>query len=100
MNETTRHLAEIDRVIHELGRLMIAALRFGIEEADFLCLQHETGMNKGTLSSHLLRLEEAGYVEITKTYRGKIPQTLLRLSRSGRDVFAEYRKKLKKGLQM
>jgi DNA-binding transcriptional ArsR family regulator len=100
MNETTRHLAEINRIIHEPGRLMIAALLFGVEEADFLYLQHETGMNKGTLSSHLSRLEEAGYVEITKTYRGKIPQTLLRLSEAGRQVFAEYRKKMKKGLKM
>lgn len=100
MNETTRHLSEIDRVIHEPGRLMIAALLFGVEEADFLYLQHETGMNKGTLSCHLSRLEEAGYIEITKTYRGKIPRTLLRLTDSGRKVFSEYRKKLKKGLEI
>jgi DNA-binding MarR family transcriptional regulator len=52
-------------------------------------------MNKGTLSSHLSRLEEAGYVEITKTYRGKVPQTLLRLTEAGRKAFAEYRRKLK-----
>ena len=100
MNETARHLGEIDRVIHEPGRLMIAALLFAVEEADFLYLQHESGMNKGTLSSHLSRLEEAGYVEVTKTYRGKIPRTVLRLTKSGRDVFAEYRKKLKEVLQM
>lgn len=100
MNEHARHLSEIDRIIHEPGRLMIAALLFGVEEADFLYLQHETAMNKGTLSSHLSRLEEAGYVEITKTYRGKVPQTLLRLTESGRQSFAQYRKKLKKGLQI
>jgi len=100
MNEQTRHLAEIDRIIHEPGRLMIVALLFAVEEADFLYLQHETQMNKGTLSSHLSRLEQAGHVEITKTYRGKVPRTLLHLSDSGREVFAEYRKKLKKGLQM
>ena len=100
MNEHARTLSEIDRIIHEPGRLMIAALLFGVEEADFLYLQHETALNKGTLSSHLSRLEEAGYVEITKTYRGKVPQTLLRLTESGRQSFAQYRKKLKKGLQI
>lgn len=100
MNEHARQLSEIDRIIHEPGRLMIAALLFGVEEADFLYLQHETAMNKGTLSSHLSRLEEAGYVEITKTYRGRVPQTLLRLTESGRQNFAQYRKKLKKGLQI
>ena len=100
MKEPARHLSEIDHIILEPGRLMIAALLFGIEEADFLYLQHETGMNKGTLSSHLSRLEDAGYVEITKTYRGKVPLTLLRLTESGRQSFAQYRKRLKKGLQI
>jgi DNA-binding MarR family transcriptional regulator len=55
-------------------------------------------MNKGTLSSHLSRLEEAGYVEIAKTFRGKIPQTLLKLTPAGRVAFEEYRKKLKGAL--
>ena len=100
MNEQARNLSEIDRVIHEPGRLMIVALLSAVEEADFLYLQHETGLNKGTLSSHLARLEQAGYVEITKTYRGKVPQTLVRLTASGSQVFTQYRKKLKKGLQM
>lgn len=100
MNKQAQHLSEIDRVIHEPGRLMIAALLFGVEETDFLYLQHETGMNKGTLSSHLSRLEEAGYVEITKTYRGKVPHTLLRLTETGRLSFTQYRKRLKKGLQI
>jgi len=57
-------------------------------------VEHETGMNKGTLSSHLSRLEEAGYVEVTKTYRGKVPQTLLRRTATGRKVFEQYRRKL------
>jgi DNA-binding transcriptional ArsR family regulator len=100
MKERLRNLSAIDRVIHEPGRLMIVALLSAVEEADFLYLQYETGLNKGTLSSHLARLEDAGYIEITKTYRGKIPQTLLRLTSSGRRVFTEYRKQLKKGLSI
>src|SRR5208283_6069315 len=63
MNLKTRKLAELDRVIHEPGRLMLVALLSAVEQADFLYLQHETEMNKGTLSSHLSKLEEAGYVE-------------------------------------
>jgi DNA-binding MarR family transcriptional regulator len=55
-------------------------------------------MNKGTLSSHLSRLEEAGYVEVVKTYRGKIPQTLLHLTDAGREAFVQYRRKLKEAL--
>jgi DNA-binding transcriptional ArsR family regulator len=80
------------------GLLIIATLLFAVEKSDFLYLQHETGMNKGTLSSHISRLEEAGYVEVSKTYRGKVPQTLLRLTETGRTAFEAYRRKLKKAL--
>jgi DNA-binding MarR family transcriptional regulator len=55
-------------------------------------------MNKGTLSSHLSRLEEAGYVEVSKTYRGKVPRTLLCLTGAGREAFEQYRRKLKEAL--
>ncbi|MGD0859121.1 MAG: transcriptional regulator [Terracidiphilus sp.] len=98
MNRQTQTFNELDRVIHEPGRLMIVALLFAVDRCDFLYLQHETEMNKGTLSSHLSRLEEAGYVEVVKTYRGKVPQTLLRLTEDGREAFQKYRKKLRKAL--
>ena len=95
MNEQLRAISELDRVIHEPGRLMIVALLGAVKECDFLYLLHETEMNKGNLSSHLAKLEAAGYVEIEKTYRGKVPMTLLRLTRKGRTAFDEYRKGLK-----
>ena len=98
MNPQIQAIAELDRVIHEPGRLVLVALLFAVDRSDFLYLQHETGMNKGTLSSHLSRLEEAGYVEVAKTFRGKVPQTLLRLTGAGRKAFEEYRRKLKKAL--
>lgn len=94
MNEQLRAISELNRVIHEPGRLMIVALLAGVKECDFLFLLNETNLNKGNLSSHLTRLEEAGYVEIEKTYRGKVPLTLLRLTRKGRTAFDEYRKGL------
>lgn len=98
MNQQIRQIAALDRVIHEPGRLMITALLFAVDRADFLYLQHETGMNKGTLSSHISRLEEADYLEVTKTYRGKVPQTLLRLTAAGRKAFEQYRRKMKEAL--
>jgi DNA-binding MarR family transcriptional regulator len=98
MNPQMRTFADLDRVIHEPGRLMIVALLFAVEQSDFLYLQHETGMNKGTLSSHISRLEEAAYVQVTKTYRGKVPQTLLSLTPAGRKAFEQYRRKLKEAL--
>jgi DNA-binding transcriptional ArsR family regulator len=85
---------ELDRVIHEPARLQIVALLSGAKEADFLFLQRETGLTKGNLSSHLMRLEEVGYVEIEKTFRGKIPLTLARLTAEGRAAFREYRRSM------
>jgi DNA-binding MarR family transcriptional regulator len=98
MKSLVQSLNDLDRVIHEPGRLVLVALLSSVERTDFLYLQRETGMNKGTLSSHLARLEEAGYVEIEKTFRGKIPQTLLRLTPQGRKAFEQYRREIKGAL--
>lgn len=86
-----RSLTDIDRVIHEPARLMICALLSGVNQADFLFLQRETGLTKGNLSSHISTLEKAGYVEVEKTYQGKRPLTLISLSDDGRRAFSEYR---------
>ena len=74
----------LDRVIHEPARLALVAILSVVESADFIYLQHETELTKGNLSSHLTRLEEAGYVEIEKTYRGRVPLTLGQTDLEGR----------------
>lgn len=94
MKEKLRTISELDRVIHEPGRLMIVALLAGVEECDFQFLLTETKLNKGNLSSHLSKLEAASYVEIEKTYRGKMPMTVLRLTPAGLKAFEDYRKQI------
>ena len=86
---------DLDRVIHEPARLMLVALLAGVTKADFRWLQQESSLTKGNLSSHLARLEEAGYVEIEKTFRGKIPLTLVQLTDGGKKAFAGYKKQMK-----
>ena len=86
-----RAMAGVNRLIHEPARLMIVTILYTVESADFLFLQRETGLTKGNLGSHLAKLEEAGYVRIEKTYRGKVPQTICSLSDAGRAAFREYR---------
>lgn len=93
-----QRLAEIDRVIHEPARLMIAAILDAVEEADFQYLHQTTGLTKGNLSVHLSKLEEAGYVAIEKTFRGKIPLTVCRMTEKGREVLERYRKVIKAAL--
>lgn len=85
---------EPDRIIHEPARLTIMALLSHAKEADFLYLLRETGLTKGNLSSHLAKLEEPAYIKIEKTYRGKIPLTLIRLTAEGRAAFQKYRKNM------
>ena len=87
-------MTDLDRVIHEPARLLIVALLSGVKEADFLWLLNESQLTKGNLSSHLARLEEAGYVEIEKTFRGKIPLTIVRLAKPGRAAFEDYKKSM------
>jgi DNA-binding MarR family transcriptional regulator len=59
-------------------------------------LQHETGLTKGNLSSHLSKLEIAGYVEIEKTYRGKKPLTICHLTEQGCRAFEAYRDQMRR----
>ena len=95
MSNDIRSLVDIDRLIHEPARLMIVAILYAVESADFLYLKRETELTKGNLSSHLSKLEEAGYVEIEKTYKGKVPLTICNLTEKGRKAFANYRKQMK-----
>jgi DNA-binding transcriptional ArsR family regulator len=97
-NAKIQQLAQIDKVIHEPARLMIVALLSAVAEADFQYLHQSTGLTKGNLSVHLSKLEGAGYIEIEKTFRGKYPLTICRLTKEGKETFNTYRKLIKGAL--
>ncbi len=86
----SRFNEQIDRIIHEPSRLFLMVYLYSVESADFTFLKTETGMTQGNLSSHLQKLESAGYVEIDKQFRRKRPLTMVRLTDRGRSAFAEY----------
>jgi DNA-binding MarR family transcriptional regulator len=90
--------AEIDRLVHEPARLMLMAVLYVIDSADFTFLMNQTGMTWGNLSAHMSKLEEAGYLEVEKTFKGKRPNTMLRLTQQGRAAFQAYRQKMKQVL--
>lgn len=94
MPNDLRSLAEVDRLLHEPSRAVIVAILAAVESADFVFLQRETSLSKGNLSAHLSKLEQAGYIVIEKSYRGKIPLTLCSLTVEGRAAFDNYRKQL------
>jgi len=87
--------SEIDRVIHEPARLLITAHLYVVESADYVFLMGNTGLTWGNLSSHLSRLEAAGYVEITKEFIERKPHTMVKLTDEGRAAFDAYRRQMK-----
>jgi DNA-binding transcriptional ArsR family regulator len=88
--------ASIDRTIHEPARLSILAVLRAFETADFLFLARQTELSRGNLSSHLSKLETAGYVEIVKEFVEKMPRTLVRMTDAGRGAVEEYRTAMRK----
>lgn len=90
-----RHVADIDKLVHEPARFMILALLYVVERADFVFLMRQTGLTWGNLSSHMSKLEEAGYIEVEKKFAGKRPQTMLSLTKEGRAAFREYHRRMK-----
>ena len=80
-----------DRLIHEPARLVLMTHLYVVDEADFVYLAHQTGLTAGNISSHMNRLEKAGYVAIEKTFVGKRPRTVYALTPGGRAAFEKYR---------
>jgi DNA-binding MarR family transcriptional regulator len=98
LNPDLAGFSEIDRLVHEPARLMLMAVLYVIDSADFTFLMNQTGMTWGNLSAHMSKLEEAGYLEVDKSFKGKRPNTMLRLTLQGRAAFQAYRLKMKQVL--
>ena len=81
---------EIDKIIHEPARLRIMMILAGVEKADFNFIVSTLDMTRGNLSSHTDRLEQAGYIEIMKSFNGKMPQTSYRLTKIGERALSKY----------
>jgi DNA-binding MarR family transcriptional regulator len=98
-NRTLPQINDIDRLVHEPARLMVLANLYVVESADFTFLMNQTGLTWGNLSSHLSKLEEAGYVQIDKSFVNKKPQTMLSLTEEGRSAFQNYRRQMQQFMQ-
>ncbi len=83
-------IEDIDRVIHEPARLMILIYLNTLAQVDFTFLLFKTGLTKGNLSSHLLKLEQAEYIEINKQFINKMPNTAINISDLGKKKLDEY----------
>lgn len=83
-------LMGLDKVVNEPSRLALLTLLSGVEQAEWRFLEAMTKLSRGNLSTHLTRLEEAGYIRQDKGYRGKVPQTLVALTEEGRAALARH----------
>ncbi|HVM14272.1 MAG TPA: transcriptional regulator [Egibacteraceae bacterium] len=88
-----RSLPELDPVIHAQARLRVMATLSTVPDGDRLAfprLQELLDLTAGNLSTHLRKLEDAGYVRVDKEFRGRTPVTWVRLTAKGRAAFAAY----------
>jgi DNA-binding transcriptional ArsR family regulator len=83
-------MADIDRIIHEPVRLRILSMLTGVDLADYNFLLSTLDLSRGNLSSHIDKLERAGYVEVQKGFNGKIPHTNYRITDDGRSALSGY----------
>jgi DNA-binding MarR family transcriptional regulator len=85
-----KDIAGLDQLIHTPARLMTVMLLYGQGTLDFIQLMNYTDLTWGNLSTHLSKLEEAGYIMITKTFKGKRPHTLINLTETGRQAYLQW----------
>lgn len=81
---------QLDRVIHEKGRMAIVSLLAASTELSFTEMRDTLSMTDGNLSVHLKTLQEAGYVAVTKSYQDRKPLTTCSLTKSGLKAFETY----------
>lgn len=87
-------VSDLDRVIHEPARLRILSILSGLDVGDFSFLLMTLGLTKGNLSSHMDKLEKAGYVTVQKSFNGKVPHTDFRITPEGRSALEQYWREL------
>jgi DNA-binding MarR family transcriptional regulator len=97
-NPEENPLAGIDPLIHAPARLMVITYLYVVESIDFVYLKRVTGLSWGNLSTHLTKLEDAGYVSIKKTFQDKKPRTMIQLTESGRKAFRKYKDEMQQVL--
>jgi DNA-binding MarR family transcriptional regulator len=81
---------ELNPLLHSELRLGIMSILLSVENADFVYIREQTGATAGNLSVQIDKLNKAGYIEIEKTYKGKLPCTLCKIMPEGVKAFEEY----------
>ena len=99
MSEPFQAITNVDRLVHEPARLAILTALEACVSADFMYLQALTGLSKGNLSLHLGKLEARGLIAIQKTFAGKTPRTVVRLTKEGKTAIRDHWRRLEQTRQ-
>ena len=83
-------LKDLDPLLHSQLRLGIVSILISVESAEFTFLKEKTDSTAGNLSVQLEKLSAAGYIEITKSFKGKKPLTTCKITRKGIKAFEDY----------
>ncbi len=81
---------ELNPLLHSELRLAVMSLLLGAESADFVYLREQTGASAGNLSVQIDKLAKAGYIEVEKSFRGRMPRTTCRITQAGLEAFEQY----------
>lgn len=81
---------ELDPLLHSQVRLAIMSILIGVKNAGFAYLLEHINTTKGNLSFQINKLKEAGYIEVTKSFKGNYPLTTCQISDKGVDAYEEY----------
>jgi predicted transcriptional regulator len=85
---------KLDPLLHSQLRLAVMSFLISVEEAEFVYLKDKTGATAGNLSFQIDKLNEAGYLSMTKTFKGKMPCTTCKITKKGIVAFENYVKAL------
>ena len=83
-------LPELNPLLHSQLRLAVISLLSKVVEADFVYLKEKTQATAGNLSVQIEKLGAAGYIHVEKTFAGKKPRTVCRLTSKGKQAFEAY----------
>ena len=93
-------ILQLDPLIHAPTRLAILSVLIAVEEANFSYLKEAINTSDGNLSTHLSKLESGKLITIKKTFKGKIPQTLCRITEKGKKALSDYLSQMEKIVAM
>lgn len=85
----------LDPLLHSQLRLAVMSLLISVESAEFTFLKEKTESTAGNLSVQLDKLDKAGYIKITKSFKGKRPLTTCAITQTGVKAFESYVENLK-----